>query len=136
MDFVKLMEVRNDTPGFAREIGIVVKEITDGYAKVDMKIDESHINPLGTVHGGAIFSLADTAGGAAATSKGNYVTTVSGDINYLNPAIGVKCLTAKTRELKAGKKILVYDVTILDETEKVIAEARMTYYNLNKKAIL
>ena len=113
-----------------------VTHVAEGYARMEMEIDERCVNPIGTVHGGVIFALADTAGGVAATSRGSIVTTVSGDINYLNAAIGVKKLVATTRELKAGKNVLVYDVTISDETERVIAEARMTYYSLHKEVIL
>lgn len=137
MEFQKYMDFRNGIPGFNKEMGITVTEISDGYARLEVEIKhEIHGNPIGSVHGGMIFALADSAGGVAAASKGNYVTTVSGNINYLNPAINVKKLIATTRELKAGKNILVYDVTVTDENEKVIAEARMTYYNLHKEVEL
>lgn len=136
MEFQKLIDFRNNFPGFTKEMGMEVTHVAEGYARMEMEIDERCVNPIGTVHGGVIFALADTAGGVAATSRGSIVTTVSGDINYLNAAIGVKKLVATTRELKAGKNVLVYDVTISDETERVIAEARMTYYSLHKEVIL
>ena len=133
MDFLKLINYRNGIPGFAKETGIVVTKAGDGYAEGEMRIDAMHGNPIGSVHGGAIFSLADTIGGVAATSKGSYVTTVSGNINYLNPAIGTSYLKAKTREVKAGKTIMVYDVVMQNDQDQVIAEARMTYYNLHRE---
>lgn len=136
MDFQKLIDFRNNASGFTKEMGMTVTEVSDGYARVEMDIDERHGNPIGSVHGGVIFALADTAGGVAATSKGSFVTTVTSDINYLNPAIGVKKLIATTRELKVGKNVLVYDVTIRDEKDKVIAESRMTYYSLHKEVDL
>ncbi len=133
MEFQKYMDFRNGAPGFNKEMGLVVTEMKDGYARLEMEIDYAiHGNPIGSVHGGVIFALADSAGGIAAASKGSFVTTVTGDINYLNPAINVKKLIATTRELKAGKNVLVYDVTVTDENERVIAESRMTYYNLHK----
>lgn len=133
MEFQKLIDFRNEYPGFAKEMGMKVTEVSMGYARVEMEIDERSGNPIGSVHGGVIFALADTAGGVAATSRGSFVTTVSGDISYLNPAIQVKKLVGVTQELKAGKNVLVYDVLILDETEKLIAKARMTYYSLHKE---
>ena len=132
MDYRKLLEFRNNSPGLAKELGLNVTEVSEGYAKIEMELDERHANPIGSIHGGAIFTLADTVGGVAATSHGSFVTTVTGSINYLNPAIGVKKLIADTRELKAGKNVLVYDVTVRDENDHVIAEARMTYYSLHK----
>lgn len=132
MDYEKLKEFRNNAQGLTKELGQQVMEVSAGYAKVEMEIDERHINPIGSVHGGAIFALADSAGGVAAMSHGSFVTTVDGSINYLNPAINVKKLIADTRELKAGKNILVYNVDIRDENGLVIAGARMTYYSLHK----
>lgn len=136
VEFHKLMDFRNNFPGFTREMGMKVTDISDGYARVEMEIDARSANPIGSVHGGVIYALADTAGGVAATSKGSFVTTVTGDINYLNPAIGVTKLVATTREVKVGKNILVYDVSITDEKENSIAEARMTFYSLHKEVIL
>ena len=43
-----------------------VVEVKKGYAKVEMIIDEHFLNVHGFVHGGALYSLADTAAGAAA----------------------------------------------------------------------
>jgi acyl-CoA thioesterase len=132
MEFQKLIDFRNGCPGFTKEMGMRVTQASDGYAQVEMEMDERFYNPIGSIHGGVIFALADTAGGVAATSKGNFVTTVTGDINYLNAAMGNKRLIADARELKSGKNILVFDVTVTDEKETVIAEARMTYYSLHK----
>jgi len=133
MEFAKLIDFRNNVPGFTREMQMKVTEVTEEYARVEMPITKEHGNPIGSVHGGVIFALADTAGGVAATSKGSFVTTVTGNINYLNPAINVEKLVATTKEIKVGKNILVYDVTVCDEKENVIAETRMTYYSLHKK---
>ena len=132
MDYNKLKEFRNSALGLRKELGLQVVEVSAGYARMEMGIDERHVNPIGSVHGGAIYALADSAGGTAAMSRGSFVTTVTGSINYLNPAINVKKLIADTRELKAGKNILVYDVAIRDESGQVIAEACMTYYSLHK----
>ncbi len=134
-DFHKMMDFRNNHPGFTREMGMKVTEVSDGYARVEMDVDKRSCNPISSVHGGVIFALADTAGGVAATTKGSLVTTVTGNINYLNPALEAKKLIATTREVKVGKNILVYDVSVTDENEKIIAEARMTFYSLHKDVI-
>ncbi|MCI8895499.1 MAG: PaaI family thioesterase [Lachnospiraceae bacterium] len=133
MEYQKLIDYRNGIPGFTKEMGMVVTAVAEGYAQVEMELDARSHNPIGSTHGGVIFAIADTAGGVAATSRGSCVTTVEGSINYLNAAMqGTKKLIAATRELKAGKNILVYDVTVSDETGRVIAEARMSYFSLHK----
>ena len=128
MDFERLKEARNT--GFIREIGLNITEIREGYAKGEIELQPMHGNPIGSVHGGLIFSMADTVGGTAATSRGRFVTTVSGNINYLRPAMGCKKLIGESGEVKIGKNMCVYDVMITNETGKEIARATMTYYYL------
>ncbi len=128
MDFERLKEARNT--GFIREIGLNVTEIREGYAKGEVVLQPMHGNPIGSVHGGLIFSIADTVGGTAATSRGRFVTTVSGNINYLRPAMDCEKLIGESIEIKIGKNMCVYDVMITNETGAEIARATMTYYYL------
>ena len=66
--------------GFGKEVGIKFVDISEGYAKCEIEIDERHLNPGKSVHGGCIYTLADIVGGVAAWSRGNYVVTTSGYI--------------------------------------------------------
>ena len=61
MDFEKLKELRN--VGFNREVGIVTAAISEGYARVEVEIGPQHVNPIGSVHGGVLFTIADTTAG-------------------------------------------------------------------------
>ena len=126
MDFEKLKELRN--VGFNREVGIVRAGISEGYARVEVEIGPQHVNPIGSVHGGVMFTIADTTAGAAATSPRRYMTTMSSSMNFLRPAIGCKKLTGESREIKVGKQVCVYEVTITDETGREIAVATMTFH--------
>ena len=126
MDFEKLKELRN--VGFNREVGNVTAAISEGYARVEVEIGPQHVNPIGSVHGGVLFTIADTTAGAAATSRGRYMTTMSSSMNFLRPAIGCKKLTGESREIKVGKQVCVYEVTITDETGREIAVATMTFH--------
>ncbi|MCC8029420.1 MAG: PaaI family thioesterase [Lachnospiraceae bacterium] len=128
MDFERLIEKRNT--GFAKEIGLKITEIREGFAKGELLLQPMHGNPIGSIHGGLIYTIADTVGGTAATSRGRFVTTVSGNINYLRPALDCKKLIGESSEIKVGKNMCVYDVLITNETGKEIARATMTYYYL------
>ena len=85
------------------------------------------------MHGGCIFTLADTVGGCAAWTRGSYVATASSNINYLNAAIDCKKVVAIAREMKAGKKFLVYEVDIFDDKDNLIAKVSNTYCSIKKK---
>lgn len=133
VSFKKMIEYRNSLGGFTKDMGIKILSISKGYAKASIEVNENHLNPGNSVHGGCIFTLADTVGGVAAWSRGNYVVTTSSNITYLNPALESKKLTAIAKEIKFGKTILVYDVEIWDDKERLIAKATNSYYNLGKK---
>ncbi len=134
MDFERLKQVRD--MGFIKELGFELTEIREGYAKGELVLTDKHDNPIGSVHGGVLFSIADTVGGAAATSYGTFVTTVSGSIHYLRPAMkGTKKLIGESVEVKKGNKMCVYDVIISDETGREIAKATQTYYYLEEKKL-
>ena len=55
---------------FARHAGIELVDVGSGWAKASMKIEPFHFNGAKTVHGGAIFTLADFAFAVASNSHG------------------------------------------------------------------
>ena len=132
VDLDKLMEIRNK--GLIKELGIEITECRPGYAKGQIEIGPKHMNPIGSVHGGVLFSLCDTVGGTAGTSYGQALTTVNGSIDYLRPTIGATRLVAESLELKKGKKICVYDVNVYDQDGRIVARGTMTYMYLEKVA--
>lgn len=132
MNFKKKIEQYNNSRTFGTKIGVKVLDLKEGYAKAVMPIDEDGLNPHGTVHGGCIFTLADIAGGFAASSHGGRVVTVDSNLHYLNAGIDTKEMIAEARELKAGKRILTYEVSIMDQDNKVLADGIFTYMNLGE----
>lgn len=127
-----IRDFRNNFKGATQYLGIEVTEVSRGRAKGQIVIQEHHSNPIGSVHGGIIFALADTVGGAAAWTHGNTVTTANGTVHFLNAAINAKKIVAEAVELKAGKKLLVYEVYVRDGQGKLLSKMTMEYFNLRK----
>ena len=130
--YEEIRNYRNEINQFANFMGIETIELADGYAKTRMIIRPEFENTIGSLHGGTIFTLADTATGAAAASDGNMQTTVNCAMNYLKPGIGVKVLYGLARRIKRGKTISVYDVEIRDDKDVLYATGTFTYFNLKK----
>lgn len=118
---------------FAAHVGVVIDDIGPGYAVGHIDLEEHHGNPIGSVHGGCLFTLADSVGGAAAVSRKRAVTTINSSINYLNAAITGKVsrITARADEVKCGKTSSVYNVVIKDENDRILIQSTMTYFKLN-----
>ena len=64
---------------FAAENGICYLEVGEGFARTTVTIESRHLNSLGIVHGGTLFTLAATALFAAANSRGR--TAVGTNLN-------------------------------------------------------
>jgi Uncharacterized protein, possibly involved in aromatic compounds catabolism len=58
--------IKNDQ--FAKLVGLELVKVELGYAEVRMVITEKHLNGVGIVQGGALFTLADFAFAAAANA--------------------------------------------------------------------
>ena len=121
--------------GFANDLGVRITKLELGYAEGEVEWQETFRNPIGSTHGGFLFTIIDTIGGAAACSYGTMVTSLAGNINYLNPAMNWKKLTATAKEVKHGKNVSVYDVLVKDETGKDICSGTMTYFTLKDMPI-
>ncbi len=119
-----------DGQDFNKLVGFHCLEFKKGYCKGEIVLNQIHANPIGSIHGGVVFTLADVVGGNAAFSTGRFPTTLSSSINFLRPVIGCERLIGESREVKNGKNVAVYEVTITDEKETVIAVATMTYFYL------
>ena len=136
MDYQKLSEWRNKNNLFARMLDMQITEISEGYAKAEMNVSEKHLNPVESVHGGCLFTLLDIAGSAAASSHGYHVTTLDANIHYLRAGLHTTRLTAETREIKRGKKVMVYDISVADQDGCVLAEGMFTYMSLGKESVI
>lgn len=130
MEIERKIEQYNNSRTFGTKIGVKVIEAKKGYAKAIMPIDEDGLNPHGTVHGGCIFTLADIVGGFAASTYGGRVVTVDSNIHYLNAGIHTTKMIAQATQLKAGKRILTYEVSIIDQDGKILADGIFTYMSL------
>jgi len=118
---------------WAQEAGIELMEVSAGRAKVRMRIAGWHKNSHGTVHGGAIFTLADTAFALASNSHGTPAAAINANISYVKAATG-GTLYAEAAEFSLNPKIATYTVTVTDDAgEKIALFQGMVYRKTLKK---
>ena len=105
---------------FAKFCGIELLEIGTGRSKVRMKICEHHLNGVGTVHGGAIFTLADFAFAIAGNSHGKIAVAVNVSISFMK-AVSTGYLTAQAWEVTRNSKLGTYTAEVKDDAGDVVA---------------
>jgi acyl-CoA thioesterase len=106
---------------FAAHNGIELLEAADGHSKAKMLIQPQHWNALGTVHGGALFTLADFAFAAACNSHGTVTVAIDANITFMK-AISGGVLYATAREISKNFKLGSYTVEVRNEHDELIAQ--------------
>ncbi len=105
---------------FGAHNGIDLLEVSDGRAKLSMEIRDYHKNAYDTVHGGAIFTLADLAFAVAANSHGRVAVAINAHISFMKAATG-GTLFAEAEVVSANPKIGAYTVRVTDDGGDLIA---------------
>ncbi|WP_394688730.1 hydroxyphenylacetyl-CoA thioesterase PaaI [Hoeflea sp.] len=108
------------TKGF----GMKIEAVGPGVATISMLVRKDHLNGHGTCHGGAIFTLADSAFAFACNSHNKVSVAQHCSVTFLAPGRESDRLIAKAREVTLAGRSGVYDVTVTREDEVVIAEFR------------
>jgi len=113
----------------AEHLGFRVKSVELGQAVIEIEMKKHHANTMGTLHGGILCTIADTAMGVAFASmleEGESLTTLELKINYLKPVWKGKLL-ALGKVVKKGRMTGLVECDIVDENEQLVARASSTY---------
>ena len=125
----RLLDGSIEPPAFAINLGLTPGEFGVGTAVFTMITDPlRHGNVMGTLHGGALATLADTAMGFA------FATTLAGDetfatlemkVSFLRP-VWASTLTASAHVVHRGKTTGLVECRVTDERDRLIGHATST----------
>jgi uncharacterized protein (TIGR00369 family) len=108
--------------GYAERLGAQVVAADDGSATIRFEAKEDHLNPAGTLHGGVLATLVDTAMGQAvrsATGDGDVPATSQLTVTYLRPGTpGPLEVTARVRT--RGEHLTVCDAEVEQEGRSLV----------------
>ena len=113
---------------FIDAIGVAIVEYGNGASLLTLQVSDAHRNSHGAVHGGVLFTLADTGMGAALYSllaAGETGATVDARITYLRPVRGgsIEC---RSTCLRQGRTVAMLESELWSDGEKV-AKASATF---------
>ena len=104
-------------------LGMEVVEMSEGHAVVTMLVRDDMVNGHLIVHGGLVFTLADTAFAMACNSESTLVVSSSGDITYYAPGRVGETLTATAAVRSQRGRSVICDVEVRND-DGIIAEYR------------
>jgi acyl-CoA thioesterase len=119
----------------SQSLGIQVKEMGPGYARLALIVRPEMLNGHAICHGGIVFTLADSAFAFACNSR-NQKTVASGcSIDFLAPAQAGDELNAEAAERALLGRIGVYDVAVTNQEGRTIALFRGRSYRVTGEVI-
>lgn len=130
----QVLERVNNPKLFNSHNGMTVTSVGGGKAQGVLEVCSTSLNPHGTVHGGCLYTLADTvAGSAVAASCGGPCVTVSGTMEFLRPATGAT-VHCEASPKKLGSTICTMQVVLTDQDHKEVATGTFIFMLVQPKA--
>lgn len=120
---------------FSQWLGIELSDIKENYCLLKMPVKPEMINGLGTVHGGVTFAFADSALAFSSNNTGDAAVALNCYINFTKAAKDGDVLTAESVLLTDTRKTAVYDITVKNQNDEVVAGFRGTVYKIGKKVV-
>ncbi|MBS1662057.1 MAG: hydroxyphenylacetyl-CoA thioesterase PaaI [Bacteroidetes bacterium] len=106
---------------FSNWLGLQIDATGPGYCKLHYRITADMINGFHIVHGGVLFSAADSAFAFACNSHGILSVAQDVSITFTKPARVGDLLTVEARELYLGNKTGLYEVRTTNEAGELVA---------------
>jgi acyl-CoA thioesterase len=118
--------------GFSRWLGITVVDIREASCILKMTVRKEMLNGFHIAHGGITYSLADSALAFASNSHGRKAVSVETSISHTVALKEGDEITAEATEVSLTDKIGIYNITIKNQHDKVVALFKGTVYRTSK----
>lgn len=112
----------------SQDLGMRIEVTEPGCAEARFEVRPNMVNAHNICHGGYIFTLADSAFAFACNTYNRITLAASASIEFVSPArLGDKLL-ATAGERNRGGRTGIYDVTVTNQEDEVVAIFRGRSY--------
>lgn len=118
---------------YMQHLGIELLAVEQGYVKARMPYSLKITNTYGSIHGGALYSFADTVAGIAACTYGTCSSTIDGSMNYIRPAMNTRYVICEATEVRQGRQVSVYRTEIFNDDGLLLDTGTFTLYMMDQK---
>jgi len=118
-------------------IGMTIAALDYDTCRIELDLDQRHLQPFGIVHGGVIATLIDTAtfwAGFMRLPEDAGLVNVDLKLNYLK-AVASGHLRAAGRCLRAGRQISYAEASVFDADGELVAHGTSTLMALAGKGL-
>lgn len=118
---------------FSQWMGIKLVEVQEKYCLIEMPIKQEMINGLKTVHGGITFAFADSALAFSSNNTNEASVALNCTINFTKAVKLGDTLFAESILISDTRKTGIYDISIRNQEQILVASFRGTVYKIEKK---
>jgi acyl-CoA thioesterase len=123
--------MNNDT--FSTWLGIEIDFIDNGICNLRAEITAEMLNGFQIAHGGISYSLADSALAFASNSQGVQCVSIETSISHVKKVAEGDVLIAEARELHRGRTTGIYDVSLKNQHNELVALFKGTVFITDKE---
>jgi acyl-CoA thioesterase len=120
----------------SRGLGMKIDAMGPGYARLSMSVRADMLNGFKICHGGFITTLADSAFAFACNSHNELTVAAGIVVDFIAPAKEGDVLTAEAREVALAGRTGVYDVTVTNQGQELIAVLRGRSHRMKGKQVV
>ena len=129
---LKVVDRMYNGDGFSQWLGIERIEVDTGRCVLKMTVRKEMLNGFNIAHGGITYSLADSALAFASNSHGRKALSVETSISHTVSCKEGDVITAVAEEISLSNKIGIYQITITNQDNKIVALFKGTVYRTSK----
>ena len=118
---------------FSKWLGLEIDAIETGYCKLHYIVRNDMLNGFENIHGGILFSAADSAFAFACNSHGIITVALDVTITFTRPVKEGEVLSVEAIEVHLGNKTGVYDIRTTNAEGKIVALFKGTAYRTGKE---
>jgi acyl-CoA thioesterase len=113
-------------------LGIEILDFNPGNVSISMTVRKEMVNGFDVAHGGITYSLADSALAFSANSRGIRSMSIETSISHQKMIKVGDVLTVKSKELSLSRKIGVYEMSVFNQNDDLVAHFKGTVYRSSK----
>ncbi len=117
---------------FSQWMDVKIIEVSEGYSKIKMRLRNEMINGFNVIHGGIIFSLADSAFAFACNNRNNLSMALDVSITFTKASKPGDTLIAEANEIHNGRSTGLYIINITNHNSEQVALFKGTCFRTEK----